>query len=335
MLRNVAFGQNGEDVRAVQQGLNLALAGKHPRLDDDGKFGPATDTATRFFQRRSGLNPDGIVGQNTRRKLFPLRVVTVTALGMRLVMPEVRRGIRPPKLGPGPLIFPGLPGSQPPPGVTPNLLANQIQFPANMVSPVISFQTQKFPRLAMPILAPPIQPPKAPQLTLPLPNVLPAPSPGLAFDLHHFELVPGGQATLGQAAQFGFTLALQAVVMGGDEKGPHQEVTSGIQIGTPVPGLAGGEWVVAFFAQVTDVDRLGPVGNFHFWQPYAQVGIQNSPGSFRPQATAGIFPANLTLDVTDRIGINIAGGVVLTYDPASGLVVGGQATGGLILKLGQ
>jgi chitosanase len=51
----------GEDVRAVQQGLKRA----NIKVEADGIFGPATDEAVRKFQKRKGLKVDGIVGQAT------------------------------------------------------------------------------------------------------------------------------------------------------------------------------------------------------------------------------------------------------------------------------
>jgi peptidoglycan hydrolase-like protein with peptidoglycan-binding domain len=38
-------------------------------LDVDGDFGPQTELAVKEFQRRVGLDPDGIVGPLTRAQL--------------------------------------------------------------------------------------------------------------------------------------------------------------------------------------------------------------------------------------------------------------------------
>jgi hypothetical protein len=343
VIRSIRKGDRGEDVRAVQQGLNLALAGLRGPVAEDGTFWTETDSATRFFQQQSGLNPpDGVVGPITRNKLFRLKVLTTTVRGMRLRMPSLSapRGISPPNLGPGPLVFPGLPGSQLPRGFNPNLLANVIRF-ADLGPPVLSFTPTKFPRLRLPLFSPPIAlpavptlPPLPPILPPSVPQILPTPQPGLGFDTHHFELAPAGQATVGKGAQFAFTLALQTVVMIGDEDKAHREFTSGVQFQTP-PAPDGGDWTIGFFAQITDVDRIGAAGKFHFWQPYAQVGVQQA-GSFRPQVTGAFFPLNLTLDVSEIIGINVAGGVALTYDPNTGTVqAGAQMQSGVVVKLGQ
>ncbi|MFF4145963.1 peptidoglycan-binding protein [Streptomyces sp. NPDC001698] len=59
-------GSRGTDVRTAQHLLNAA----GHRLDADGLFGPATTGAVKAFQKRNGLNPDGIVGPNTWNKLI-------------------------------------------------------------------------------------------------------------------------------------------------------------------------------------------------------------------------------------------------------------------------
>lgn len=345
MMRALRRGDRGPDVTAVQQGLNLALKGQQPAITTFGFFGPQTDGDVRFFQRSARIADDGIVGPVTRAKLFPLKVVTVVARGMRLRMPSLGgRGIRPPNLGPGPLVFPGLPGSQPPPGLTPNLMANVVRF-TDLGPAKLTFQPQKFPRLQLPLAGPPttLPPLTLPPLTLPPPIPLPSPVPqilqdplsALSLNTHHFELAPATQVSVGKSPQFAFTLALQAVVMIGNEKRGHQEFASGVQVQTP-PAPDGGDWTVGYFAQITDVDRLGAGGQFHFWQPYAQIGIQNSTGSFKPQVAGSLFPVNLTMDVGESIGINIAGGLALTYDTATGTIqAGAQMQAGIVVKLGQ
>jgi len=49
-------GRSGDAVKALQRFL---------RIEDDGKFGPATKAAVIKFQKDRGLKPDGIVGKNT------------------------------------------------------------------------------------------------------------------------------------------------------------------------------------------------------------------------------------------------------------------------------
>jgi peptidoglycan hydrolase-like protein with peptidoglycan-binding domain len=49
-------GRSGDAVKALQRFL---------KIEDDGKFGPATKAAVIKFQKDRGLKPDGIVGKNT------------------------------------------------------------------------------------------------------------------------------------------------------------------------------------------------------------------------------------------------------------------------------
>lgn len=51
----------------LQQALNQL--GWSPKLDDDGKYGPATRAAVMWFQSIEGLKPDGVAGDLTRTAL--------------------------------------------------------------------------------------------------------------------------------------------------------------------------------------------------------------------------------------------------------------------------
>lgn len=61
-------GSTGEDVRALQRGLNASFPA-YSKLATDGSFGPAVDRVVKEFQRRTGLAQDGSVGPATRAKL--------------------------------------------------------------------------------------------------------------------------------------------------------------------------------------------------------------------------------------------------------------------------
>ncbi len=62
---NIRRGDRGEDVQTLQRILNLHGFD----LVEDGIFGPGTEEAVRAFQRRSGLQSDGIAGKNTLNAL--------------------------------------------------------------------------------------------------------------------------------------------------------------------------------------------------------------------------------------------------------------------------
>lgn len=58
-------GSSGEGVLELQKALNA----RGWRLEEDGKFGPATEAALREFQGRTGAKVDGVVGPETVGKL--------------------------------------------------------------------------------------------------------------------------------------------------------------------------------------------------------------------------------------------------------------------------
>ena len=62
------LGSTGDAVRTLQETLNRWYPSLPP-LDVDGDFGPRTDARVRYFQGRSGLVADGIVGPATWRAL--------------------------------------------------------------------------------------------------------------------------------------------------------------------------------------------------------------------------------------------------------------------------
>lgn len=63
--RALRSGERGADVVALQRLLNE----KGAHLEVDGSFGPKTEAAVRGFQRRHGLEVDGVVGKATLHKL--------------------------------------------------------------------------------------------------------------------------------------------------------------------------------------------------------------------------------------------------------------------------
>lgn len=64
--RTLKNGMHDESVRSLQAALNDQLG---LELETDGKFGDKTLDAVKEFQRRNGLDDDGIVGQKTKDAL--------------------------------------------------------------------------------------------------------------------------------------------------------------------------------------------------------------------------------------------------------------------------
>jgi hypothetical protein len=129
---------------------------------------------------------------------------------------------------------------------------------------------------------------------------------------------------------------MQNVYRRGPDDGKHQEIDLGVQIGTPF-SAPGAPWSFNPFIQLTDVDRLGALGFFHLWQPYAAIGFQFSgPGSPQPALTGNLFPINLGFDIGDLLTINLGAGLALLIDLQSGQVqAGAQVTSGISLKFGR
>lgn len=55
-MKTIKLGSKGEEVKILQKYLNLKV---------DGDFGAKTDLAVKEFQKKNGLDVDGIVGNNT------------------------------------------------------------------------------------------------------------------------------------------------------------------------------------------------------------------------------------------------------------------------------
>jgi len=319
-LRNLSVGTSGPDVKAVQDALNTW--GADPALNPDGQFGRHTLEAVQDFQRKHGLKDDGVVGRKTRVALFPVGVATVTIYGMRLRLPDFS-SLRP---KPGrPTLLPGTLKLNP-------TLGWNAQIRRALGSSF--FRPLRLPRLGVPIAAPAV--PEWNFTISPLPGQPPARPLGFAYD--HIEVQPGAQSTFQFAGgrQDAFVLTMQNVYLRGPDDGSHQEADLGVQIGTPFSN-PNGPWTVNPFVQLTDVDRFGSLGLFHYWQPYAQVGFQFSGlGRPQPALTGNLFPVNLGLDIGDNLTVNFAGGLAFTLDLQSGAVQAGlQLSAGLSLKMGR
>jgi len=150
MNRRLQIGDQGDDVRAVQDVLNFHIRRLAP-LVVDGKFGQLTKARVIEFQQANGLLADGIVGNNTNAKLFeneemPFSLAIVPKLLLNL--PEIGSGllaqspgISPPNLIP-PLVFPGQSPAPPAvPGILPVPIFTLLRLPPSSFSQIPSLNS--------------------------------------------------------------------------------------------------------------------------------------------------------------------------------------------------
>jgi hypothetical protein len=328
-LGNLSAGASGPEVKAVQQGLNIRGAG--PSLTEDGIFGPRTGHAVRHYQSRHGLTVDGIVGPETRRSLFWIGVATVTVIGRR--DPKVTY------LGPQrAAALPGRPATLVPAQREPDDFEDLNTTICSGLS-----ATAIRPRHIWP-LALPVPMPALPDWDFTIEPLRPA-APAKPFDFvyDHVELQPGEQSTfpIGSQRQDAFVLTMQSLYRRGPDGGQNLQAALGVpalgvQVGAP---FVNGSWTINPFVQLTDVDRLGALGAFHYWRPYAQIGFQTSgPGvSQQPAVTGSLFPVNLTLNIVkDVFSLGFGAGFALSLDLHSGRVQAApQLNFGLSVELGH
>ncbi len=60
-------GAKGPQIKKMQDALNKA--GARPKLNNDGVFGPATETAVKVYQKKKKMKADGLVGPKTMTAL--------------------------------------------------------------------------------------------------------------------------------------------------------------------------------------------------------------------------------------------------------------------------
>jgi hypothetical protein len=283
-MRNLSIGMSGADVRALQEGLNTRNDGIAPPIATDGVFGPETDKAVREFQKRQQLDVDGVVGRDTRGSIFHLSLLTATVFGQKAnsesslmnrpsLKDRVIAGFSPGKLQLG---------GPPTPEYKPKTLTisdetrkqmmewatrpngNVINIPDDVREQMMNpkYHPLQFTHLPKPLPAPYI-----PDVTIPSSSVG-------DWKYDRCELQGGGQTIFPftRSRQDSFVLTAQCIVSKGDREGKHIESTFGVQAAEPLNAAIGSNaWNFTALWQLTDVDRFGAIGNFHYWQPYAQV----------------------------------------------------------------
>jgi hypothetical protein len=347
-MRDLAKGMSGPDVRALQEGLNTRNDGVVPPIAVDGVFGPETEKAVREFQQRQQLDVDGIVGRQTRTAVFSLALVTATVIGQKsdiastwMNRPSLRDRVAA-RFSPGKLQLGGTPAPEyRPKTVTLSDEARQqmmdwatrpdrnvLNIPDDLREQMMNpkYYPLQFTQLPKPLAAPYV-----PELTLP------SSTPG-QWKYDHCELQSGGQTffPFTRSRQDSFVLTAQCIVSKGSPEGKHVESTAGMQAGKPLNATAGNDaWTFNPFWQITDVDRFGALGNFHYWQPYAQVGMAFGR-DINPTITVNAVPINLSFDATKFLTLAIAGGMAINMDMATGRVLlGPMFTFSVNLKFGK
>ena len=69
MIANIPFAQRGTK-GPLAAAIQAALCEAGHSLDIDGEFGPKTETALREYQKKNGLEVDGVAGPATYAKLL-------------------------------------------------------------------------------------------------------------------------------------------------------------------------------------------------------------------------------------------------------------------------
>ena len=114
MARTLRNGDQGTDVRAVQDVLNFHIRRLQP-LRVDGRFGPQTQARVVEFQRANALVADGVVGPRTAARLFETEQLPLALRLSPASAPAAAfasSSLQPPRLIP-PLSLPGRPPSTP------------------------------------------------------------------------------------------------------------------------------------------------------------------------------------------------------------------------------
>jgi peptidoglycan hydrolase-like protein with peptidoglycan-binding domain len=331
MIRNLSFGSKGPDVKAVQEALNYRRRREDPCIKPDGDFGKHTRAAVLAFQERFDLVTDGIVGYHTRKALFPL-VGFTTYLGVSrsrgaygdfpdpagtrgIALASTAGGLKAKGLSAG-----GLKGA----GFTGGGLKAKGDAGGDVPDPDPSPLLPLLPPLTDPFSAPmkplnltgfSIPVPSMPETLFGLPQDQAQVQAGGQFTARHFWVNKPGSPNPSLAA----VLAIQQVYARNKDQPGHLEVALGVQaLGTFLAQTSDGVGLaVQPYIQFTWADPFWRRGMFHLVAPFAQISAQTDPKLSDATFGVGLFPVNISMDLSDRLSIIGQAGVVGGWDLAA------------------
>ena len=305
MIRSLKVGCKGLDVKAVQDALNYRRKPGDEFLVLDGDFGTHTRAAVVRFQADHGLDPDGVVGHWTRQALFPLMTFScylgVSRSGQDY--PVATRAFNRGSAFGDAKAKGSTEGDLPEPVPVPNQILPNLKFPNDPADGPM--KTLGLGGFSLPA-------PSLPESIFGLPQDSGQVQAGGQFVTRHLWQRPPGSSN----PSFAAVLALQQVYARNKSQDGHAEIALGIQVLAPIwantkDGLA---WGIQPFIQFTWADPFWRRGKFHLVAPFAQVTAQTDFMLNNPVFGIGLFPVNISFDVSETISIIGQGGIVGIWD---------------------
>ena len=304
MIRSLKVGCKGLDVKAVQDALNYRRKPGDEFLVLDGDFGTHTRAAVVRFQADHGLDPDGVVGHWTRPALFPLMTFScylpVSRSGQDY--PVATRAFNRGSAFGDAKAKGSTEGDLPEPVPVPNQILPNLKFPNDPADGPM--KTLGLGGFSLPA-------PSLPESIFGLPQDSGQVQAGGQFVTRHLWQRRGDPPILRSRR----CVALQQVYARNksqDERGDRV----GIQVLAPIwantkDGLA---WGIQPFIQFTWADPFWRRGKFHLVAPFAQVTAETDFMLNNPVFGIGLFPVNISFDVSETISIIGQGGIVGIWD---------------------
>jgi hypothetical protein len=315
-IRDLYVGLSGADVVAVQTAFNTRKAAGDQRLTPDGIYGPKTKAAIVSYQKRYGLKPDGIVGFNTRKQLFPNLAATIKLFVRRAFDDAAPIG----QVSGGRGLSQNV-GASGDPDAIPRFPLDQLfqrqLFPTDPASGDIEDFTLNGVTLPAPGLPDNLFGLTKDQVQL---------QAGAQFQSRHLFQNQGNSPNPSGAA----VITLQQVYARNKDQDGHVELALGTQIVAPFVARTkdGLLWSIQPFVQFTWADIFWHrIDALHLVSPFAQLSAATTFKLGSPVIGFGLFPVNVTVDVTKRISIIGQVGVAGSIDTSNKRVEMGPQAG--------